>query len=289
MMPWLDLLMEPMGFAFMERALLTAAAISIVCAIFSCFLVLKGWSLMGDAISHAVLPGVALAFLAGIPLVVGAFVSGLFCAVSTGFIKEHCRVKEDSVMGIVFSGMFAGGLVLFSRVNTEQHLSHILFGNVLGVSDGEMLQTLLIAIVVTLAILVKFKDLMLFCFDPIHAKVIGLPVRFYHYALLCLLALTIVAALQAVGVVLVIAMLITPGITAFLLCKTLPKMLVIAVTTSLTAAIGGTFISFYIDAATGPTIVLVQATLFLLALTVHLLSKIPSKQGNILEEHEEKP
>lgn len=273
MMSWLDVLLEPMGFEFMQRALLTAAATSIVCAIFSCFLVLKGWSLMGDAISHAVLPGVVLAYLAGIPLAIGAFGSGLFCAVTTGFIKEHCRVKEDSVMGIVFSGMFAAGLVLFSRVNTEQHLSHILFGNVLGVTDSEMLQTLIIAAVVTLAILSRFKDLVLFCFDPVQAKVIGLPVRFYHYALLCMLAMTIVAALQAVGVVLVVAMLITPGITAFLLCKTLPKMVMIAVTVSLSAAVSGTFISFYIDAATGPTIVLIQALFFLLALTVNLLRK----------------
>ncbi|UHM93313.1 metal ABC transporter permease [Rahnella victoriana] len=273
MMSWFEVLTEPLSFDFMQRALLTAVATSIVCAIFSCFLVLKGWSLMGDAISHAVLPGVVLAYLAGIPLVIGAFGSGLFCAVATGFIKEHCRVKEDSVMGIVFSGMFAAGLVLFSRVNTEQHLSHILFGNVLGVTDSEMLQTLIIATVVTLAIIFKFKDLMLFCFDPVQAKVIGLPVRFYHYALLCMLALTIVAALQAVGVVLVVAMLITPGITAFLLCKTLPKMLLVAVTASMLAAISGTFISFYIDAATGPTIVLVQAALFLLALALHLLRK----------------
>ncbi len=269
----LDWLLEPMGFAFMQRALLTAVATAIVCSIFSCFLVLKGWSLMGDAISHAVLPGVVLAYLAGIPLVVGAFSSGLFCAVATGFIKEHCRVKEDSVMGIVFSGMFAAGLVLFSRVNTEQHLSHILFGNVLGVTDAEMLQTLFIAAVVTLIILLKFKDLMLFCFDPIQAKVVGLPVRFYHYTLLCLLSLTIVAALQAVGVVLVVAMLITPGITAFLLCKTLKTMLVVSVISSVIAAVSGTFVSFYIDAATGPTIVVIQAGLFLLALAVHLLRK----------------
>ena len=272
-MSWIDLLAEPLSFEFMQRALLTAAATSIVCAIFSCFLVLKGWSLMGDAISHAVLPGVVLAYLAGIPLVIGAFGSGLFCAVATGFIKEHCRVKEDSVMGIVFSGMFAAGLVLFSRVNTEQHPSHILFGNVLGVTDSEMWQTFVIAAAVTLVIILKFRDLMLFCFDPVQAKIIGLPVRFYHYALLCMLALTIVAALQAVGVVLVVAMLITPGITAFLLTKTLPKMVMISVTTSLIAATSGTMISFYIDAATGPAIVLVQAFIFVLALTANLLRK----------------
>lgn len=176
-------------------------------------------------------------------------------------------------MGIVFSGMFAAGLVMFSRVDTEQHLSHILFGNVLGVTDDEMLQTLIIAAIVTAVILFKFKDLMLFCFDPIQARVVGLPVRFYHYALLCLLAMTIVAALQAVGVVLVVAMLITPGITAFLLCKTLSRMMMLSVTASLIAAIGGTFISYYIDAATGPTIVVLQSALFLLALTVNLVRK----------------
>lgn len=269
----LELIMEPMSFPFMQRALMTAIATSVVCALFSCFLVLKGWSLMGDAISHAVLPGVVLAFLLGLPLAVGAFASGLFCAVATGFIKEHCRVKEDSVMGIVFSGMFAAGLVMFSRVDTEQHLSHILFGNVLGVTDGEMLQTLIIAAIVTAVILFKFKDLMLFCFDPIQARVVGLPVRFYHYALLCLLAMTIVAALQAVGVVLVVAMLITPGITAFLLCKTLSRMMMLSVTASLIAAVGGTFISYYIDAATGPTIVVLQSALFLLALAVNLVRK----------------
>ncbi|WAT02374.1 metal ABC transporter permease [Rouxiella chamberiensis] len=269
----LELIMEPMSFPFMQRALMTAIATSVVCALFSCFLVLKGWSLMGDAISHAVLPGVVLAFLLGLPLAVGAFASGLFCAVATGFIKEHCRVKEDSVMGIVFSGMFAAGLVMFSRVDTEQHLSHILFGNVLGVTDDEMLQTLIIAAIVTAVILFKFKDLMLFCFDPIQARVVGLPVRFYHYALLCLLAMTIVAALQAVGVVLVVAMLITPGITAFLLCKTLSRMMMLSVTASLIAAVGGTFISYYIDAATGPTIVVLQSALFLLALTVNLVRK----------------
>lgn len=269
----LELIMEPMSFPFMQRALMTAIATSVVCALFSCFLVLKGWSLMGDAISHAVLPGVVLAFLLGLPLAVGAFASGLFCAVATGFIKEHCRVKEDSVMGIVFSGMFAAGLVMFSRVDTEQHLSHILFGNVLGVTDDEMLQTLIIAAIVTAVILFKFKDLMLFCFDPIQARVVGLPVRFYHYALLCLLAMTIVAALQAVGVVLVVAMLITPGITAFLLCKTLSRMMMLSVTASLIAAIGGTFISYYIDAATGPTIVVLQSALFLLALAVNLVRK----------------
>lgn len=176
-------------------------------------------------------------------------------------------------MGIVFSGMFAVGLVMFSRVDTEQHLSHILFGNVLGVTDGEMLQTLIIAASVTAVILFKFKDLMLFCFDPIQARVVGLPVRFYHYALLCLLAMTIVAALQAVGVVLVVAMLITPGITAFLLCKTLSRMMMLSVTASLIAAVGGTFTSYYIDAATGPTIVVLQSALFLLALTVNLVRK----------------
>ena len=243
-MEWLT---EPLAFAFMQRALLASVAVGIVCALLSCFLVLKGWALMGDAIAHAVLPGVVLAWLA------------------TGYIKDHCRVKEDAVMGIVFSGMFAVGLVMFSRLDTDQHLTHLLFGNVLGISRPELVQTLVIAVLVTGLVLLKQRDLVLFCFDPAQARVSGLPVTLLHYGLLGLLALTIVAALQAVGVILVIAMLITPGITAFQLCRRFPAMLTVAVLVSVFACVSGTYLSFYIDAATGPVIVLIQAGMFVLA------------------------
>lgn len=256
---------HPFTIPLMQRAILAALATGIVCALLSCFLVLKGWSLMGDAISHAVLPGIVLAFLAGIPIIIGAFVSGLFCSVATGYIKENSRIKEDTVMGIVFSGMFAFGLVLFSKVDTSQHLNHILFGSVLGTSYAELIQIIFIAAVVSVIVIIKRRDLMLYCFDPVQARVVGLPVRLLHYGLLSILALTIVGSLKAAGVILVIAMLIAPGITAFLISKRFERMLVIAVLISVFSTVMGTLISYHLDASTSACIVILQATIFVFA------------------------
>ena len=161
---------EPFAYDFMQRALGMSLLVAAVCAVLSCYLVLKGWSLMGDAISHAVLPGIVIAFVIGIPLAVGAFLAGLACALLTGYLKYNSRVKEDTVMGIVFSGMFGFGLVLFTKVETDQHLNHILFGNVLGVTAGDLIETAIIAGGTLLVVLAKRRDLLLYCFDPNHAQ-----------------------------------------------------------------------------------------------------------------------
>lgn len=223
---------------------------------------------MGDAVSHAVLPGLALAFVAGIPLSMGAFIAGFFCALATGYLKEHSRIKEDAVMGIVFSGMFAFGLVLITRIETDVHLLHVLFGNVLGISRSDLVSAGSIAALCSLIMLVKRRDLMLYCFDPAYASVIGLPVRMLHFGLLALLALTIVSSLKAAGIILVIAMLIAPGAIGFLLSKSFDHMLLIALGASVFSCITGTILSFHIDAATAPLIVVIQAGLFILALAI---------------------
>ncbi|MFL9823467.1 metal ABC transporter permease [Rhodoplanes sp. SY1] len=260
-----DWITGPLAYPFMQRALVVAVLVGAVCAVLSCFLVLKGWSLMGDAISHAVLPGIVLAHVAGLPLALGAFAAGLGCALLTGYLKENSRVKEDTVMGIVFSGMFGLGLVLFTWVDTDQHLDHILFGNVLGVTARDVIETAVVAGGTLLVVLVFRRDLLLYCFDPGHARTIGLPVRLLHYGLLVLLALTIVAALKAVGIILVIAMLIAPGATAYLLTDRFGRMLAIATASAVTSAVVGTLASFHIDGAPGACIVLTQAALFGLA------------------------
>lgn len=269
---------EPFQLELMRRALYAAIVIAIVCALFSCFLVLKGWSLIGDAISHAVLPGIAVAYLIGIPFIVGAFISGIFCSFATGFIKNNSRIKEDTVMGILFSGMFAIGIILVTKIHTNIHLSHILFGNILGITQNEFIFTIIISAVISLIILLKLKDFILFCFDATQAKVVGLPVTFLHYLLLSMLSLTIVTTLQAAGIVLVIAMLISPGITAFLLTKRFEFMLVIAVFVSVIASIIGTIISYHLDADTGPSIVIVQAIIFVLAYILSLILRAKKPQ-----------
>ena len=249
----------------MQRALVVSLLVAAVCAVLSCYLVLKGWSLMGDAISHAVLPGIVIAYVVGLPLALGAFVAGLSCALLTGYLKENSRIKEDTVMGIVFSGMFGFGLVLFTKIETDQHLTHILFGDVLGVTWRDLVETAIIAGGTLAIVLLKRRDLLLYCFDPNQARAIGLPVRVLHYGLLVLLALTIVAALKAVGIILVIAMLIGPGATAYLLTDNFDRMLPIAVAVALVSAAVGTVASFHLDGATGACIVLVQAAIFVFA------------------------
>ncbi len=264
-MSLIDWFAAPLAYPFMQRALVVSLLVAAVCAVLSCYLVLKGWSLMGDAISHAVLPGIVIAFVLGLPLAVGAFVAGLACALFTGYLKENSRVKEDTVMGVVFSGMFGLGLVIFTKVETDQHLNHILFGNVLGVTARDLIETAIVAGFTLTVVLIKRRDLLLYCFDPNHARSIGLPLGLLHYGLLILLSLTIVASLKAVGIILVIAMLIGPGATAYLLTDSFERMLVIATAVAMVSAAAGTIVSFHIDGATGACIVLIQTLFFIAA------------------------
>ena len=262
----METLLEPFQYAFMRDAMLVGAVVGAVCAVLSCYLVLKGWSLMGDAISHAVLPGIVIAYAVGAPLALGAFASGLLCAVATGFIKENSRVKEDTVMSVVFTGLFAFGLVLFTKVKSDLHLDHILFGNILGIERRDLIESVVVATVTLVIVLALRRDLLLFCFDPSHARAIGLPTGFLNYLLLALLAATIVAALKAVGLILVIAMLVTPGCIAYLLTDRFSRMLWIATASAVFSSLAGVYVSFFIDGSTAACMVLVQTLIFLAAL-----------------------
>jgi manganese/iron transport system permease protein len=256
----------PFRFGFMQNAFLISIIVSVPTALLSCFLVLKGWALMGDAISHAILPGIVLAHLIGAPLILGAFAAGMFTAVATGFLAGNSRIKQDTVMGVVFSGMFGLGIVLFVAVDSGVHLDHILFGNMLGVSTTELWQSGLIAGGVVLILVLKWKDWLLHSFDPAQAKAVGLWVNTLHYGLLALISLTIVATLTAAGLILAIALLIAPGAIAFLLVRRFSTMLWVSVLLCMGSMLVGTYASFFLDSAPAPTIVLVQTGLFILAL-----------------------
>jgi len=267
-MTLLDSILQPLQLEFMRHALVISVLVAIPAALLSCFLVLKGWSLMGDAISHAVFPGVVIAYIVGFPYAVGAFAAGMVCALATGFLKENSRIKQDTVMGVVFSGMFGLGLVLYVKIQSDVHLDHILFGDMLGVDLADIIETGVIAVVTTAIILVKWRDLLLHAFDPAQARAIGLPVKLMHYGLLSILSLTIVGALKAVGIILVIALLIAPGAIAFLLTRKFSSMLAIAVIIAILASFFGVYLSFFIDSAPAPTIVLLMTIGFIAAFAV---------------------
>nr|WP_250813279.1 metal ABC transporter permease [Neorhizobium tomejilense] len=260
-----DTLLSPFQFGFMVNALLISVLMAVPMALLSCFLVLKGWSLMGDAISHAVFPGVVIAYIVGMPLAIGAFAAGMFCAIATGFLKENSRIKQDTVMGIVFAGMFGLGLVLYVKIQSDVHLDHILFGDMLGISWRDIGEAAVIATITAGILGVKWKDFLLHAFDPVQARAVGLRVNFLHYGLLALISLTIVGALQAVGIILSIAMLIAPGAIAFLLTRKFSTMLVLSIAIAVTGSFAGVYLSFFIDSAPAPTIVLVLAIGFVLA------------------------
>ncbi len=258
-------LLEPLQYAFMARALVVTLVAAVTCAILSCWLVQIGWSLMGDAVSHAVLPGVALSYILGLPFAVGAFVFGAGAVALIGGVRATTKIKSDAAIGVVFTALFAMGLVIISVTPSQTDLTHILFGNVLGVSDAEIAQVVVIGALASAILLVKRRDLTLFAFDRSHANAIGINTRWLSVLLLGLLALTVVVALQAVGIILVVAMLITPGATAYLLTKRFDRMIALAVVVTAVASLGGAYASFYLDVSTGGAVVLAQSAAFALA------------------------
>ena len=283
---WLWLI-EPFQLAFMVRALWVSAFVGTVCAVLSCYITLKGWSLMGDAVSHAVVPGVVVAYALGIPFALGAFVFGFGATVIIGYVKSQTRLKEDAVIGVIFTGFFAFGLVLATKIPSNVDLFDILFGNVLGISQQDIIQTLIAGGVTLAIILMRRKDLLLFCFDPNHAKAIGLNTQLMYYTLLSVLALTTVTALQTAGIVLVVAMLVTPGSTAYLLSDRFDHMLIISVTVSVLSCLLGTYVSYHLDASTGGCIVVLMTAFFAMAMLFApkygiLPQKLHSRRGKLL-------
>lgn len=264
-------LLLPFQFPFMHNAFWIGLLIGPPTALLSCFLVLKGWSLMGDAVSHAVLPGVVLAYIVGLPLIIGAFLAGMFCSLAVGYLDANSRVRQDTVMGVVFSGMFGLGLVMYTKIDTNVHLDHILFGNMLGVNGADLWTSGLIGLVVSSALLITWKDLLLAAFDPAQARAIGLSTRVLHYGLLTVLSLTIVATLKAVGLILAIGLLIAPGAIAFLVTRQFRHMLVVAVVVSTLSLLGGVYASFWIGSDTGPTVILMLTAAFIVAFTYRMI------------------
>lgn len=260
-----ELLLAPLAYDFMQNALAVAVISAAVCGMLSCWLVLMGWSLMGEAVAHSVLPGVVLAFALGIPLGIGAFVFGLLAVALIGALGQTTALKRETTIGVVFTTLFAAGLVLISTVTTSTHLQHILFGNVLGTSRTDLYQVGALAAVTVAVLLVKRRDFTLLAFDPTYAAAIGLRTGVLTAALLGLLALTTVTALQTLGVILVVAMLVIPGATGFLVARSFPVMLIVATSAGAAAATIGVYTSYWWDVSTGGSIVLAAASLFGLA------------------------
>lgn len=256
-------LLSPFSYDYMLKAMWVSALVGGTCAFLSAFLMLKGWSLMGDALAHSVVPGVAGAYLLGFPFAVGAFIAGLLAALGMAFVRSQTRLREDTVIGLVFTSFFAAGLLLASLNPVSVNIQSIVLGNILAISDEDAVQVVLISVVTLAILLLKWKDLMLVFFDETHARSIGIPVTVLKVLFFTLLSAAVVAALQTVGACLVIAMVVTPGATAYLLTDRFPRLLAIAVAIGAATSFAGAYVSYFLDGATGGVIVTLQTLIFL--------------------------
>lgn len=261
-------------YPFIQQAFWIALILGVTCAVLSCFLVLKGWALMSDGIAHALLLGVVLANIMGFPMWFGALFAAVVCALGTGFLERHSTLKSDTLLGILFSSMFALGIILFQKFHDGQHLLHILFGNLLGMYEAQQKQVWITCLVVLALLLIFGRDLKLFVFDAIHARLSGLSIPFLYTLLLLMLAFTTVAAMQAVGVVLVVAMFIAPGISAQLVTKRFGLMVLVAVLLAVLSNITGIYLSVKYNVSTAACIVLTQATCFALMLLIRHVQRL---------------
>jgi iron/zinc/copper transport system permease protein len=264
---------------FLKSALLASVMIGVMSGIIGSFIILRGMSLMGDAISHSVLPGVAVAYMLGMNLLLGASIFGVIAAMLIGFVASHSKLKNDTAIGIVFSAFFALGFILISMAESATNLHHILFGNVLAVSDGDLVATSIVLVIVLLFVTLFFKELQITSFDETFAKAYGLRTEFVHYGLMLILTLVTVTSLQTVGIILIVAMLITPAATAFLWTNSLTKMLIIASTVGVLASVLGLYFSYTMNWASGPAIVLVAAVMFLVSFIISPKQGILMKKG----------
>ncbi|HBE19171.1 MAG TPA: hypothetical protein DEG17_15205 [Cyanobacteria bacterium UBA11149] len=261
-------LIEPLQYGFMQRSLITAVLVGIVCAAVGSYLMVQRLALLGDAISHSVLPGLAIAFMIGADIFVGAFVAGVASTIVITWIRARSQIKEDAAMGIVFSAFFALGVTLITIIQKDNKidLNHFLFGNILSVTNEEVKNTAIITVIVLTIVILLYKELMFYTFDPIGAQASGLPTNLLNFGLMILIALTIVASLKAVGVILVLAMLITPGATAYLLVTRLHLMMILGAAIGVISSISGMYLSYFFNLPSGPAIVLVAFSFFILAL-----------------------
>lgn len=260
----IDLLLEPFQFEYMINAMLLSSLIGAVCAFLSCYLILKGWSLIGDALSHAVVPGVAGAYMLGFPFAIGAFLSGGLAAAAMLFLNNKTKLREDAIIGLIFTSFFGLGLFMVSLSPTSVNIQTIIMGNILAISPEDIWQLLIIGVVTLVILTLKWQDLMVAFFDENHGRSIGLNTVFLRGLFFTLLSAATVAAMQTVGAFLVIAMVVTPGATAYLLADRFPNLIKISVTIGAITSFVGAYISYHLDGATGAVIVLLQISIFLI-------------------------
>jgi manganese/iron transport system permease protein len=258
-------LLTPFLYDYMLKAMFVSALVGAVCAFLSAYLMLKGWSLMGDALGHAVVPGVAGAYLLQLPYAAGAFIAGLLAALGMALVKQRTRLREDAIIGLVFTAFFAAGLLIASIYPTSVNIQTIVLGNILGISDEDVIQVVIISAVSLTLLLLKWRDLMVVFFDESHARTVGIHATALKILFFTLLAASTVAALQTVGACLVIAMVVTPGATAYLLTDRFGRLLALSVLIGAGTSFIGAYISYFLDGATGGVIVTLQTLLFLVA------------------------